>query len=117
MKSTQVAHRVRDAITWLSSRRAQARDAAGLAALLTTVVCFISVAPQAGDAFEGLFDEFLRSSGILDRPFGTWTLSYLATLFLELSLVVLIGTIGAASQHVLFVPLIAAICVMWLCAR
>lgn len=90
----------------------------GVSALagLTALILFLGLIGPFGDELSQRFAEVVSDSGMLDAPFGLWTLSYIGNLFLGFFSALVMSFVSVAA-NVLFLPMVAAIGIAWVASR
>jgi len=92
------------------------RHAIAALAVVTAVVLFLFLVGPLADQLSDRFARLMSDSGMLDRPFGLWTLSYIGDLFVAFFAALVMSFVSIASDG-LFLPLIAAIGVAWIASK
>jgi hypothetical protein len=92
------------------------RHAIAALAVVTAVILFLFLVGPLADQLSERFAQVVSDSGVLDRPLGLWTLSYIGDLFVAFFSALIMSFVSIAS-NALFLPLVAAIGVAWIASK
>ena len=83
---------------------------------LTAIVCALVILINIADPFAAMLDQAASASDIWNKPFGSWSFTYIGHL-LNGAFIVLAGAIHLVATRPLFWPMVMAIVITWIASH
>jgi hypothetical protein len=104
--------RVQLALGWVKARRISIQ----VLAIATAIILALMLATPFFEELTDRLAQAVTDSGMVDQPFGLWSLSYIGQLLLGFGSAIIVSFESIAT-NVLFAPMIAAFAVAWLASK